>query len=333
MSASRAAMPPAGNRSTWACRLGADCHACGAEPRIRTENLLALNEAPLPVGLDRRGADDRDRTGDLDVGNVALWPAELHPHGALPRCRPGRSVPTENRCAPARRACAGRPGLEPGKSPGPKPGGSAEFPQRPSPEIRGIPRGWCHREGQSGVEPSSITICPYSGETWRALPQGRTGPPPLQGAAGRRAEGQSVSPVRFERTLPSASCWCLLPLGYEDIRAATRCRSGSPALRGRGRSRARRQSYQGWNRTSVLLIQSQGGMPATHLVSREAIRFTVRAAGVEPAPGRGLGSMPLRWATPACAARASNPVPRIKSPLHHPSCLRRAEPHRGIEHR
>src|SRR6185369_14816208 len=25
-----------------------------------------------------------------------------------------------------------------------------------------------------------------------------------------------VSPVRFERTLPSASRWCLLPLGYED---------------------------------------------------------------------------------------------------------------------
>jgi hypothetical protein len=25
-----------------------------------------------------------------------------------------------------------------------------------------------------------------------------------------------VSPVRIERTLPSASRWCLLPLGYED---------------------------------------------------------------------------------------------------------------------
>jgi hypothetical protein len=30
-------------------------------------------------------------------------------------------------------------------------------------------------------------------------------------------QGGIVSPVRFERTLPSASCWCLLPLGYEDI--------------------------------------------------------------------------------------------------------------------
>ena len=26
-----------------------------------------------------------------------------------------------------------------------------------------------------------------------------------------------VSPVRFERTLPTPSRWCLLPLGYEDM--------------------------------------------------------------------------------------------------------------------
>ena len=26
-----------------------------------------------------------------------------------------------------------------------------------------------------------------------------------------------VSPVRFERTLPTSSRWCLLPLGYEDM--------------------------------------------------------------------------------------------------------------------
>ena len=35
--------------------------------------------------------------------------------------------------------------------------------------------------------------------------------------------------------------------------------------------------------------------------------------------------------TPACAARGSNPVPRIKSPVHHRSCLQRLEPHAGIE--
>ena len=32
-----------------------------------------------------------------------------------------------------------------------------------------------------------------------------------------------------------------------------------------------------------------------------------------------------------CAARGSNPVPRIKSPVHHQSCLQRLEPPTGIE--
>ena len=36
---------------------------------------------------------------------------------------------------------------------------------------------------------------------------------------------------------------------------------------GRAASRARRRSYRGWNRTSVLLFQRQGGMPTTHPVS------------------------------------------------------------------
>jgi hypothetical protein len=37
--------------------------------------------------------------------------------------------------------------------------------------------------------------------------------------------------------------------------------------------------------------------------------------------------------TPACAARVSNPVPPGKSRMHHPSCLQRKEPHRGVEPR
>ena len=48
---------------------------------------------------------------------------------------------------------------------------------------------------------------------------------------------------------------------------------------------------------------------------------------------RGLGSPPLRWATPACAAKGSNFVPRGKSPVHHQSCLQRLERTRGIEPR
>lgn len=42
----------------------------------------------------------------------------------------------------------------------------------------------------------------------------------LPGTSGPRFQLRhrgNVSPVRFERTLPSPSRWCLLPLGYEDL--------------------------------------------------------------------------------------------------------------------
>ena len=41
-----------------------------------------------------------------------------------------------------------------------------------------------------------------------------------------------VSPVRFERTLPSASCWCLLPLGYEDMEPPPGADPGHPPYEG-----------------------------------------------------------------------------------------------------
>jgi hypothetical protein len=41
-----------------------------------------------------------------------------------------------------------------------------------------------------------------------------------------------VSPVRFERTLPSASCWCLLPLGYEDLEPPPGADPGHPRYEG-----------------------------------------------------------------------------------------------------
>lgn len=44
-----------------------------------------------------------------------------------------------------------------------------------------------------------------------------------------------VSPARFERALPTSSTSCLLPLGYEDPRAASRCRTGPSAVRRRSR--------------------------------------------------------------------------------------------------
>ena len=41
-----------------------------------------------------------------------------------------------------------------------------------------------------------------------------------------------VSSVRFERTLPSASCWCLLPLGYEDVEPPPGADPGHPPYEG-----------------------------------------------------------------------------------------------------
>jgi hypothetical protein len=70
-----------------------------------------------------------------------------------------------------------------------------------------------------------------------------------------------VSSVRFERTPPSASCWCLLPLGYEDVEPPPGADPGLLPYGGRVTSRVRRRSYRDWNRTSVLSGQSRGGIP------------------------------------------------------------------------
>src|SRR5579859_924832 len=47
---------------------------------------------------------------------------------------------------------------------------------------------------------------------------------------------------------------------------------GRPLYEGGAASRARRRGYRGWNRTSVLLFQRQGGMPATHPVMVRKVR-------------------------------------------------------------
>jgi hypothetical protein len=77
-----------------------------------------------------------------------------------------------------------------------------------------------------------------------------------------------------------------------------------------------RLGYQGWNRTSVLLIQSQGGMPATLLVSSaEGASRTHRPRVLS---SRGL---PVAVTPALCAARDLNPDLLIKSQLHNPLML------------
>jgi hypothetical protein len=110
------------------------------------------------------------------------------------------------------------------KTPGPKPGGSAS-----SPTAHQSPR----------------RVPPSASRSYKDRP--------VVGPRGM------VSSARFERALPTSSTSCLLPLGYEDKRAATRCRPGPSAVRRRSRSRARRRGFRGWTRTSEGRVQSPAG--------------------------------------------------------------------------
>lgn len=90
------------------------------------------------------------------------------------------------------------------------------------------------------------------------------------------ARGGDVPSARFERALPGASCQCLLPLGYEGPEPPPGADPGSPALRERGRSRARRRSCPPWIRTTT--IRAQNAVP--YQLDQRAL---VRAARFERA--------------------------------------------------
>jgi hypothetical protein len=118
--------------------------------------------------------------------------------------------------------------------------------------------------------------------------------------------------VRFELTLPGPSCRCLLPLGYEGIGAATRCRPGSPAVRERGRSRARRPSWRPRARTWTFLIQSQACCRITPV--------SIGTGGaIRTRTGRGLGPR-----SPAIGLRPrAPPEPRTPFPGVRARCITR----------
>jgi hypothetical protein len=108
--------------------------------------------------------------------------------------------------------------------------------------------------------------------------------------------------------------------GCDDSRASARIRTAGLSLTRRALwpTELQRRGYQGWNRTSVLLIQSQGGMPATLLVSSaEGASRTHRPRALR---SRGL---PVAVTPAKCAARDLNPDPLIKSQLHNRSCSQR----------
>lgn len=84
--------------------------------------------------------------------------------------------------------------------------------------------------------------------------------------------------------LPAVYKTAALPDELRRHRAAVRCRSGPPALRRRGRSRARRRSFRGWTRTSDGRGQGPAGddqRPTRNWYGRRDSNS--HAAGSEPA--------------------------------------------------
>lgn len=114
--------------------------------------------------------------------------------------------PYQGRVRTGAKGTAGSPGLEPGGSRVKNPSGSANSPNG-------------HREPSPSADLGGLR---------------------LQGAAGLRPGGRALGGGR------TRNIWALdpasLPVGVRAPKAATRCRPGPPAVRERGRSRARRQA-------------------------------------------------------------------------------------------
>jgi hypothetical protein len=119
-----------------------------------------------------------------------------------------------------------------------------------------------------------------------------------------------------------------LPVGVRARGAATRCRPGSPALRGRGRSRAQRLGWDTRLRTWILRVQGPAGLPVPPYPIGAGGGSRTRTSSCSPSFELGAAAY---YATPACAARESNPVSPIKSRVLHRYSPRRAEPHAGIK--
>jgi hypothetical protein len=115
------------------------------------------------------------------------------------------------------------------------------------------------------------------------FPRVELGQHPYKGRAGGRPEGHRVPGATRTHT---AQPLMLVPpaVGLRGHGAAIRCRPGSPALRGQGRSRARRRSWPSWPRTRKLRGQGPADLPILLMAIR------VRKAGLEPAGREFLSS-------------------------------------------
>jgi hypothetical protein len=169
------------------------------------------------------------------------------------------------------------------------------------------------RAGQAGIEPASsygsTPQRPYRQSNWP--PEPPIGFEPMSDAykaSALPAELQGRSVLGAIRTCTTHLLKVVPPtVGLRGRGAATRCRPGSPALRGRGRSRARRQSWPSWLRTRKLRVQGPAGLPIPPMAigcgrresnaqaaRSELARYTsslhsrvVRHLGLEPRPDTG----------------------------------------------
>jgi hypothetical protein len=102
----------------------------------------------------------------------------------------------------------------------------------------------------------------------RALPQGRTEQAARTRSCRTPVRRACVSSARLEPATSGISGRPLCQVGVRGHGAATRCRPGSPSLRGRGRSRARRRGWGTWirTRTSVSVSRFRAGRVASYTI-------------------------------------------------------------------
>jgi hypothetical protein len=145
----------------------------------------------------------------------------------------------------------------------------------------------------SGVKARPVCQFPY--RPTESLRPGSNGLPAVYKTAALPGELRRHRVLGAIRTHTAQPLMLVPPadLGYEDIGAAVRCRSGPPALRGRGRSRARRRGFRGWTRTSEGKGQGLAGdyrRPTRNRYGRRDSNSHTRGVWA-----RGL----CRWTTPA----------------------------------
>src|ERR1700722_5493913 len=140
------------------------------------------------------------------------------PHGAFPRCRPGRPVHSTDERTPIRKARAGRTGLEPVSLI------RVQSPAAPADRATG------HSEPPPGADPGKLSV---------------------QGTPGRRTRGHCVRSAGFEPANTRTSSGPVCQLRHERMEPPSGADPDHPPYEGGAASRARRRGYPSWIRTTI----------------------------------------------------------------------------------